>query len=159
MTLRLPPNVENTIFCFSKFHYYQSIFFRNTLESLLISFSSALVTYNLKYRAMSISYLPERGTLCMHWWRGLSLDCKKIDRGNDSYGSTLTPLGIVAPTFSQTKYDDNFTRLGRAAISQKQSHTKGFASSFADSLVHSLIKSILKSVRVSVCNFCWISKL
>ena len=77
---------------------------------------------------------------------------QRKDRGNDSYGSTLTPLGIVAPTFSQTKYDDNFTRLGRAAISQKQSHTKGFASSFADSLAHSLIKSILKSVRV--CNFC-----
>ena len=54
--------------------------------------------------------------------------------------------------FSQTKYDDNFTRQGRAAIFQKQSHTKGFASSFADSLAHSLIKSILKNVSVSVCN-------
>ena len=49
--------------------------------------------------------------------------------------------------FSQTKYDDNFTRQGRAAIFQKQSHTKGFASSFVDSLAHQM-----KNVRVSVCN-------
>ena len=40
--------------------------------------------------------------------------------------------------FSQTKYDDNFTRQGRAAIFQKQLHTKGFASSFADSLAHQI---------------------
>ena len=115
-------------------------------------FFSALVTYNLQYQAISISHFPDRGTYCMHWWRGLSLDCsllKDRSRKRQLWKQPYTSRNCC--TYSFLKQSTMIISPGKAEQHIfKSNHTQ------RDLLpvlpTHQLIKSILKNVSVSVCN-------